>query len=100
MTDHVEVPPHEDPKYLNLLKGVCPNTGRRCEALGDLLFRIDVTRDSFKMGAGTNFSFDAMTAGQQEAYNRQLAESQKHAETIQRILGGSCIDSCGPQEAL
>jgi hypothetical protein len=99
MTERAEVLPHEDARYLNLLNGICPNTGKRCEALGDLRFEAEVARDSFRMGVGTGFSFDAMTVGQRETYDRQLAESLERAETIQRVLGGSCIGSCALQEA-
>jgi hypothetical protein len=99
MTEPAETPPHLDPRYLGLLQGICPNTGEHCEALGDLRFKVEVSRDAFKLGVGADFSFDAMTTGQQEAYDRYTAEAEQRAETIQRILGGSCIGSCAPQEA-
>ncbi|HSW74437.1 MAG TPA: hypothetical protein VLG16_01060 [Candidatus Saccharimonadales bacterium] len=100
MIESTSVPPHLDPKYLCLLEGVCPNTGERCTALGVLRFNAEVSRDSFAMGAGEGFSFDAMTAGQREAYDRHTAEAQQRAETIQQVLGGKCIDSCAPQATL
>jgi hypothetical protein len=99
MTESSSVPPHLDPKFLNLLEGVCPNTGERCTALGDLRFNAEVS-NSFRMGVGDGpFSFDVMTAGQREAYARRNAEAQERANTIQQILGGKCVDSCTPQEA-
>lgn len=100
MTEQGGTPPHLDSKYLGLLKGTCPNTGERCEALGDLRFNATASSDSLRMGIGEgSLSFDSMTVGQREAYSIYTEKSQERAVIIQQILGGRCIDSCTPQEA-
>jgi hypothetical protein len=85
------VPPHENPRYLGLLKGFCPSTGQPCERLGDLRFQRDVSGDSFGMAGGT---FGSMTAGQGEAYARRTQEALQIAELTQRALNGDCRRSC------
>lgn len=87
----------DHPQYYGLLEGICPHTGRSCDALADLSSErtaiaqrcvADIRAlDAAKRTQGLDADHDAVIEVLFRAYGAREVK-------ISRVLGGSCAHGC------
>lgn len=84
---------NRDEKFVQVFRGICPNTGELCEKLGDLRYALKISRESFRENFGKG-SYENMTPEQQAAYDRKSQEQRQMDELATIVVAGQCLGGC------